>query len=90
MVQILKLDGPISLKIPAASSQQHKQWVPKVISSADRSGGNQDHIGPRNETSVDGDVKHHTEGGPEEVAEKQNKAQGKETEIRAEAVSSSQ
>jgi hypothetical protein len=37
----------------------------------------------------DDEAKHSTEKGPEEVAMKQNKAQGKETEIRAEAVASS-
>jgi hypothetical protein len=35
-------------------------------------------------------VKHYTEKGSEEVAEKQNKAQGEEIEIRTEAVASSQ
>jgi hypothetical protein len=39
---------------------------------------------------ADDGVKHHTEKGPEEVAAKQNKAQGEETDIRAEAVASSQ
>jgi hypothetical protein len=37
-----KLDHPISLKATAASSQQHKQWVPEGVSSVDGSGSNQD------------------------------------------------
>jgi hypothetical protein len=39
--------------------------------------------------SADDEVKHGTEKGPEEVVVKQNRAQGAETEIRAEAVASS-
>jgi hypothetical protein len=72
-----KLDNPkyqigplISPKAIAASGQQHKQWVPKAISYADGSRGNQDQTGPRRETSVDDDAKHSMERGPEEVAEK--------------------
>jgi hypothetical protein len=64
--------------------------VPKVVSSADGLGGNQDLIGPRSETLADDEAKHSMEKGPEEVAEKQNKAQGEETDIRVEAVASSQ
>jgi hypothetical protein len=63
-----------------------------VLGSEDawRSGGNKDQIGPRSETSPDDEVKHDTEKGPEEVVAKQNKAQGEKTDIRAEAVASSQ
>jgi hypothetical protein len=57
---------------------------------AQRSGGNKDQIGPRSETSADDEAKHDTEKALEEVAVKQNKAQGKETYIKAEAVASSQ
>jgi hypothetical protein len=64
--------------------------VPKVISSTDGSGGNQDQTGPRSETSTDNEVKHSTEKSPGEIAEKQNKAPGKEIEIKAKAVASSQ
>jgi hypothetical protein len=52
-------------------------------------GGNQDQIGSRSGTSVEDEVKTDMEKGPEEVAAKQNKAQGKETDIRAKAVASS-
>jgi hypothetical protein len=38
---------------------------------------------------ADDEAKHSMKKGPEEVAVKQNKAQGEETEIRAEAVASS-
>jgi hypothetical protein len=55
-----------------------------------RSGGNQDQTGLRSETSADDEAKHGTKKGPEEVAAKQNKAQGEETDIRAEAVANSQ
>jgi hypothetical protein len=64
--------------------------VPEAVSSADGSGGNQDRTGPRSGTSADDEVKHSTEKGLEEIAEKQNKAQGKETEIKVEGVTSSQ
>jgi hypothetical protein len=53
-------------------------------------GGNKYQIGPRSETSPDDEAKHDTEKGPEEVAAKQNKAQGEETDIRAKEVASSQ
>jgi hypothetical protein len=53
--------------------------VPEAVSFADGSGGNQDRTGPRSGTSADDEVKHITEKGLEEIAEKQNKAQGKET-----------
>jgi hypothetical protein len=53
-------------------------------------GGNQDQIGPRSGTSIEDEVKTDMEKGPEEVAAKQNKAQGKEIDIRAKAVASSQ
>jgi hypothetical protein len=53
-------------------------------------GGNQDQTWLRSETSADDEAKHDTEKGPEEVAAKQNKAQGEETNIKAKAVASSQ
>jgi hypothetical protein len=46
--------------------------------------------GLRSETSADDEAKHNTKKGPEEVAAKQNKAQGEETDIRAEAMANSQ
>jgi hypothetical protein len=52
-------------------------------------GGNRDQIGPRSETSANDEAKHEMEKGPEEVAVKQDKTQGEETDIRAEAVASS-
>jgi hypothetical protein len=53
-------------------------------------GGSQDQEGPKSETLANDDkAKHCTERGPKEVAEKRNMAQGKEIEIRAEAVASS-
>jgi hypothetical protein len=64
--------------------------VPKGVSSIDGSGGNQDQIGPRSGTLADDEAKHDTEKGPEEVAVKQNKAQGEEIEIRADVVASFQ
>jgi hypothetical protein len=39
---------------------------------------------------ADDEAKHITEKGPKEIAEKQNKAPGEETEIKAKAVASSQ
>jgi hypothetical protein len=54
-------------------------------------GGSQDQEGSKSETLTnDDEAKHSMERGPEEVVEKQNKAQGEETEIRAEAGASSQ
>jgi hypothetical protein len=64
--------------------------VPQGVSSVDGLGGNQDQIGPRSETSADDKAKHDTKKGLEEVASKQNKTQGKETNIKTEAVASSQ
>jgi hypothetical protein len=40
-VQNPKLDHPVSLKAPAASGQQHKQWIHKLGSSTDGLGGSQ-------------------------------------------------
>jgi hypothetical protein len=60
------------------------------VSSVDGSRGNQDQAGMRSGTLVDDEAKHDMEKGPEEVAAKWNKAQGEETDIRAEAVASSQ
>jgi hypothetical protein len=55
-----------------------------------RSGGSQDQEGPKSETSAnDDEAKHSTEKDLEEVAAKQNKAQGEETVIKAKAVASS-
>jgi hypothetical protein len=64
--------------------------LPEGVSSVDGSGGNQDQTGPRSGTSVDDEVKHDTEKGPEEVVAKHNKAQGKDSYIRVEVVASSQ
>jgi hypothetical protein len=78
------------MKAIAASGQQHKQWMPKAVSYADGSGGNQDQTGPRSETLPNDEAKHRTEKGTEEVAVKQNKAQGEDAEIRANTVASFQ
>jgi hypothetical protein len=52
--------------------------------------GTQDQEGPKCETLAnDDEAKHSTEKGPEEIAVKQNRAQGEKTEIRAKAVASS-
>jgi hypothetical protein len=52
--------------------------------------GTQDQEGPKSETLAnDDEAKHSTEKGPEEIAVKQNRAQGEKTEIRAKAVASS-
>jgi hypothetical protein len=64
--------------------------VPKAVSSADGSGGNQDQTKPGSGTSADDKANHGTEKGPQEVAAKQNKAQGEEIEIRADVVASFQ
>jgi hypothetical protein len=64
--------------------------VSEVVSSADESGGNQDQTWLRSGTSTDDEAKPDVEKGPEKVAAKQNKTQGKWTEIRAKAVASSQ
>jgi hypothetical protein len=63
--------------------------MPKVVSSTDESGGNQDQTRPRSGTSADDDAKPDVEKGPEKGAAKQNNAQDEETEIRAKAVASS-
>jgi hypothetical protein len=55
--------------------------VLEVISSADRSGCNQDQIGPRSGNSAN--AKPDKETGLEKVAAKQNKTQGEGTYIRA-------
>jgi hypothetical protein len=79
-VQNAKPNHPVSSKATAASGQQHKQWVPKAVSYADGSGGNQDQTGPMSKISAnDDEAKHSTKKGPEEVAAKQNKVQGEET-----------
>jgi hypothetical protein len=89
-VRNAKPDHPASPKAITASGQQHKQWVPKAVSSADGSGGNQDQTGPRSETSANDEAKHSMEKGLEEIVEKQNKPLGEETEIKAKAVVSPQ
>jgi hypothetical protein len=63
--------------------------VPEVVSSADESGGNQDQIGPRSMTSVDDEAKPDVEKGLEKVTTKQNKTQGKATEVKIEVVATS-
>jgi hypothetical protein len=90
IVRIARPDHPVSPKAKSASGQQHKQWVSKVVSSADGSGGNQDQTGPRSETLTNDEAKHNTEKGPEEIAEKQNKAPGEQIEIKAKVVASTQ
>jgi hypothetical protein len=77
-------------KATTTSGQQHEQRVPKVVSSVDGLGGNQDQTWPRSETSTDDEAKHSTKKGPEEIAEKQNKAASKETKIKAKTMASSQ
>jgi hypothetical protein len=58
---------------------------------ARRSGDSQDQEGLKSETSAnDDEAKHSTEKGHEEVAAKQNKTQGEETNIKADAVASFQ
>jgi hypothetical protein len=52
--------------------------VPKVVSYADGSVGNQDQTWPRSETSTDDEAKHNTEKGLEEGAAKKNEAQDNE------------
>jgi hypothetical protein len=64
--------------------------VPEGVTSVDGSRGNQDQTGLRSETLADDEAKHSMEKGPEEIAEKQNKAQDEETKIRAKAVTSCQ
>jgi hypothetical protein len=64
--------------------------VPEGVSFVDGSGDNQDQTRPRSETLDNDEAKHDTEKGPEEVASKQNKAQGEETEIRGDVMASFQ
>jgi hypothetical protein len=62
----------------------------EAVSSVDGSGGHQDQTEPRSGTSGDDEAKHSMEKGPKEITKKQNKAPGKETEIKAKVVASSQ
>jgi hypothetical protein len=64
--------------------------VPVDVSSTDGSWGNQDQTAPRSGTSTDDKAKPDVEKGPEKVAANQNRAQGEETDIRAEATTSFQ
>jgi hypothetical protein len=86
-VQNDKLDHPVPLKTTEAPGEPHKQSV-WGLKDAWGLGGNQDQTRPRSETSANDEVKHDTEKGPEEVAIKQNKAKGEETEIKGEVVAS--
>jgi hypothetical protein len=66
MVRNPKSDGSVSRNI-ATSGQQHKLWVHKSRPSADGSGGSQDQMGPRDETSANDELKHNMEKGTEGV-----------------------
>jgi hypothetical protein len=91
MVRNPKSEGPISLKATVAPGEQRKHWVPKDVSSANGSRGNQGQTGPRSEASANGDkAKLDALKSPEVVAAKQVKAQGKKPEASAEAEASSQ
>jgi hypothetical protein len=89
-VRNAKLDHLIFPKATTASNQQYKQWVPEAVSSTDGSGGNQDQTKPRSGTSADDEAKHITKKGLEDIVEKQNKAQGEEIQIKADAVANFQ
>jgi hypothetical protein len=89
-VQNAKSEHPVPSKTTEALEHPHKQsvWGSK---DPQRSGGSQDQEGPKSDTLAnDDEAKHSTKKGTKEVALKQNKAQGEETEIRAEVVPSSQ
>jgi hypothetical protein len=75
IVQNAKPDHLISSKATTASGQQHKQWVPEAVSSADGSGGNQDQTQPRSKTSVDGKAKPDAKESLEEVAAEKDRSQ---------------
>jgi hypothetical protein len=63
--------------------------VPEVVSSTDELGGNQDQTGPRSRTLVDDEAKPDVEKDLEKVTTKQNKTQGKATEVKIEVVATS-
>jgi hypothetical protein len=84
-IQNAKPDHLVPPETTEAPGQPHKQSM-RGSEDARRSGGNRDQTGPRSETSADDEAKHSTTKVLEEIAEKQNKAQGEEIDIRAEAV----
>jgi hypothetical protein len=90
IVRNVKPDHPVSPEATTASGQQHKQWVPEAVSSANGSGAIK--IRQGRGVGLRSMMKRSTScrKGLEEIAEKQNKAQGKETKIKADAVSSFQ
>jgi hypothetical protein len=90
MVQNAKPDHPVSLKIAEGPRQPCKQRVLKVEVYVDGSGGSQDQTGPRGKTLANDRTEQDLEIGPERVAVKQEKAQGKKKEINTEAGSSFQ
>jgi hypothetical protein len=90
IVQNSKPNHPVSPKTTETLEQPHKQSVQRLL-DAQSLGGSQDQDGPKSGTLAnDNKAKHSMKKVPVEVAAKQNKAQGKEIGIRAEAVVSSQ
>jgi hypothetical protein len=67
IVRIPKPDGQILSKTSIAPGQQHRQWVPKVGSSADASESSQGQTRPRSEASTNDEMKPDVEKGPEEM-----------------------
>jgi hypothetical protein len=72
-IQNAKPDHTVSPKATVAFGQQHKQWVPEAISSADESGGNQDQTGLRSETLAIDEAKPNMEKGLEKVVVEQDR-----------------
>jgi hypothetical protein len=88
IVQNAKPNHSVPMKTTEAPGQPDKESM-QGLEDARRSGVNHDQTRPRSETLANDKAMNSMQKGPEEVAVKQNKAQGNETEIRAEAIASS-
>jgi hypothetical protein len=89
IVQNVKSDHSISLKISATPGHRQEREAPKDGSSANQSGSNQGRIGLGRESSANGEAKLDAEKSPEEVVAEQDKVLKAKAETRIEAEGSS-
>jgi hypothetical protein len=89
MVRNLNPDGMISQKATTAPSHRHKQEALKDGSSANHPGISQERIGPRRESSANGEAKPDMEKSLEEVAAEQDRVSEVKVETKIEARTSS-
>jgi hypothetical protein len=84
-----KPDHPVSPKTATSPSHRHKREASKDGSSADQPRSSQGRIGPRSESSTDGEAKPDAEKSSEEVAVEQDRVPEAKAETRTEVETSS-